>query len=86
MILTFSTTSYGQIFTNSDIQFEITTFYPPLDPSAQVLTICDASGNIIGVNKPSWRIYDYTYDLTVLEERYNILTFINGNAGLAYAR
>ena len=70
----------------NDIQFEITTFYPPLDPSAQVLTICDASGNIIGVNKPSWRIYDYTYDLTVLEERYNILTFINGNAGLAYAR
>lgn len=71
-------------FTN--IQFEVTTFYPPLDPSAQAQTICNASGETIGINKPHWRIYDYTYDLVVLEERFNVLTFTSGTCGLMYAR
>jgi hypothetical protein len=71
----------------NQIEFEFTTFQPPLDPNAQVNVICDQTlGGPIGVNKPSWRIYDYNYDLTVLEERYNVLTFSSGNAGLTYAR
>jgi len=70
----------------NNIQFEVVTIQPPLDPSAQVLTICDASGGIIGVNKPTWRIYDYNFDLTILEERYNVLTFTSGMAVLMYAR
>ena len=69
-----------------NIEFEFTTYTPPLDPNAQTLTICDSEGNTIGINKPVWRIYDYTYDLIVMEERYNILTFTSGNAGLTYAR
>tara|TARA_B100001059_G_C17801347_1_gene566377 strand:+ start:29 stop:1711 length:1683 start_codon:yes stop_codon:yes gene_type:complete len=72
-------------FTN--IELEFTTWQPELDPSAQFYTICDPSGGgIIGVNKSNWMIYDYNYDLTVHEERYNILTFIGGNCGLMYAR
>ena len=70
----------------NNIEFEFVTFLPPLDPSAQVITICDGNGNTIGVNKPTWRLYDYNFDLTVMEERYNILTFTSGNAGLMYAR
>ena len=70
----------------SNIQFEITTFVPPFDPSAQFLSIYDNSGCLIGVNKPNWRLYDYNYNLSVLEERYNILTFSSGNAGLMYTR
>ena len=70
-----------------DIQLEFTTYQPPLDPSAQFYTICDPSGGgIIGVNKSNWMIYDYNYDLTVHEERYNVLTFVGGNCGLMYAR
>jgi hypothetical protein len=70
-----------------NIEFEITTFQPPLDPSAQVYVICDPiTNNIIGVNNPSWRIYDYNFDLTIFEERYNIVTFTSGNAALMYAR
>ena len=69
------------------IEFEFTTYAPPLDPSAQVLTICDTvTGLPIGVNKPTWRIYDYNYNLVVFEERYNVLTFTSGNAALMYAR
>lgn len=71
----------------SSIQFEFTTFYPPLDPSANFLTICDPVTQLpIGVNKPTWRIYDYNYNLVVLEERYNVVRFISGNASLMYAR
>jgi hypothetical protein len=69
------------------IEFEFNTFQPPLDPLAQVYTVCNPNnGEIIGVNKPSWRIYDYNYDLTVMEERFNVLTFTSGNAALMYAR
>lgn len=69
------------------IEFEYKTYYPPMDPSAQFLTICDPSSGLpIAVNKPSWRVYDYTYDLTILEERYNVVKFESGNVGLEYAR
>jgi hypothetical protein len=68
------------------IEFEFNTILPALDPNAQTLTICDPStGNIIGINKPTWRIYDYNFNLVVLEERINIVTFVSGNAGLMYA-
>ena len=68
------------------IELEITTTTPVLDPLAQVLTICDPdSGEIIGVNKPTWRIYDYTYDLHFFEERINVVTFVGGNCALMYA-
>ena len=70
-----------------DIQFEFNTFQPPLDPSAQVFTICNqTTGEVIGVNKPTWRVYDYNYDMVVFEERFNLLTFTAGNAALMYAR
>jgi len=71
-------------FTN--IQLEFTTISPPIDPYAQVLTICDPnSGQIIGINKPTWRIYDYNFDLYLIEERMNMVKFIGGNAALVYA-
>lgn len=71
-------------FTN--VQLEFTTIIPALDPLAQVLTICDPeSKEIIGINKPTWRIYEYNYNLYVIEERINMVVFIGGNAGLMYA-
>jgi hypothetical protein len=73
----------------STIELEFSTYVPPLDPSANFYTICDPNSDPsvpIGVNKPQWRIYQYNYDLTVLEERYNVLTFIGGNCALMYAR
>jgi hypothetical protein len=71
-------------FTN--IQMEFTTIVPPLDPLAQVLTICDPeSGDIIGINKSTWRIFDYNFNFILFEERINVVTFIGGNCGLMYA-
>ena len=70
----------------NQIEFEFTTIIPPLDPLAQSLTICDPeTGNVVGINKPTWRIYDYNFDLYLFEERINEIIFIGGNCGLAYA-
>ena len=70
-------------FTN--VEFELTTYLPPVDPSAQYFNICDEDGELIGVNKFSWDIYQYTYDLHVLEERYNIIHFLGGNVSKMFA-
>ena len=68
------------------VEFEFVTIVPPANPFAQTLTICDPeNGNIIGINKPTWAIYDYNFNLYVMEERINILTFVGGNCGLQYA-
>ena len=69
-----------------NIELEFNTIQPTLDEQAQFSVICDAEGNQIGVNNPNWRTYDYTYDLYLHEERYNIVIFSSGNASLAYAR
>lgn len=68
------------------IEFLIKTIEPTLDTNAQFSTICDNEGNIIGTNKPMWGIYNYTYDLVVMEERYNRVVFSNGTASLEFAR
>ena len=71
-------------FTN--IELETVTIIPPVDPNAQSLVICDPqSGNIVGINKPTWRIYDYNFNIIIYEERYNVINFIGGNCGLLYA-
>ena len=70
----------------SRTEFEIAVVQPPLDPSAQVTTICDAEDNVIGVNKPVWQIYQYSYNLVVMEERYNVLSIASGMAALEWAR
>ena len=68
------------------IEFEIETIVPPRDPNAQTLVICDPdTGEVIGVNKATWRIYDYNFDLIVFEERINFITFTGGNTGLLFS-
>jgi hypothetical protein len=70
-----------------NVEFEINTIMPCRDPSATFLNICDPVTNeVIGTNKQPWDIYKYSYDLNVIEERYNILEFANGVAGLIFTR
>jgi hypothetical protein len=70
-----------------NIEFEFTTYTPDRDEDVQFYQICDPeTGLAVGVNKPIWRLFEYTYDLYVYEERYNMLKFESGNCGLMYAR
>jgi hypothetical protein len=69
-----------------NIEFEINVLPPKLDNEAETLVVCNNDNEVVGINKSVWDIYEYTYELTVLEERYNVLTFTSGNASLMYAR
>ena len=70
------------------IELEITTYVPQFDGiGSSFNVICNDSGNPIGISsKPSWRLYQYSYNMTLFEERYNILSFIGGNCGMLYAK
>ena len=71
-----------------NVELEVATFVPPIDPAGAAYTVvCDSAGSPIGVSqKPSWMLYYYTYNMTVFEERYNVLSFVSGNAGMLYSR
>jgi hypothetical protein len=69
------------------IEFEVNTYVPQFDlVNSVVNVICDSAGNPIGVNKQNWRLYEYNYNLTIFEERYNVLSFISGQCGMLMAR
>jgi hypothetical protein len=70
-----------------NIELEITTFIPQIDPNnASFNIICSTTGQPISVTrKAGWQLYQYNYNMTLFEERYNILSFIGGQAGLLYA-
>jgi hypothetical protein len=69
------------------VEMEITTYSPEFNIlNSNFNIICDGDGNAIGVNKQNWQLFEYNYNLTIFEERYNILSFVGGNAGLMYAR
>jgi hypothetical protein len=67
------------------IDFEVTTIEPTLDPSSSFITVCDQTGSIIGTTK-NLKLYEYSYDFNLIEERYNIIRFVSGQAGLLYSR
>ena len=70
-----------------NIELELTTYIPPVDVNnSNITTIYDENGVPIGINKQNWRLFEYNYNITVFEERYNILTFMGGNCGMLYAR
>ena len=67
------------------IELEFETHLPPFDNASEYFSICDNEGNIVGNTKNS-NLYIYSYDLTLIEERYNIVRFVSGQAGLVYTR
>ena len=68
------------------VQFEYNTIEPPIDPGSNIINICDANGNIIGVRKSTTDLYEYNYDLRIFEERYNMVVITSGNIGLMWAK
>ena len=70
-----------------NIEIELTTYIPSVDPlNSNYNVICSEDGELIGIKKSNWQLYEYNYNLTLFEERQNILSFIGGNCGMMYAR
>lgn len=71
-------------FENIEMKLEL--LEPPKDPSGLYYDICDDDGAIIGTRKNVYDMYKYRYDMKIFEERYNIISFKNGLAGLIFSR
>ena len=71
----------------STVEFEVTTIQPPLNGNFQFTTIRAPDTNeIVATQIPRSGIYDFQYNMIVMEERYNILNITNGTAGLEFSR
>ena len=71
------------------VELEITTSIPPFDASGVNMNVVydNVSGQLLGVQQSNmWNLYQYYYDLYVIEERYNVMYFSNGGCGLMFAR
>jgi hypothetical protein len=68
------------------INFEFNTLVPKFSDQGSIEEyICDTSGNPISFRKNLASLYDYTYDLVIFEERYNVLMIQSGRCGLLHA-
>lgn len=68
-----------------DFEYENTPLLEIRDPSlVAIIPICDSSGNSYGYNKKNWQIYNYTFNMKIFEEHYNVLTLENGLASLYF--
>ena len=69
------------------IELEFVTHSPMMNPLGDYKVICDLiTGDQIATVKDVPKQLLYYYNLTVIEERYNVLRFMSGNAGLMNAR
>ena len=68
------------------VELEFITNQPLLNPNGDFKVICDAFGEQIATTKTAAKTLLYYYNLLVIEERYNVIRFISGNAGLMNAR
>lgn len=71
-----------------NIELEFSTYVPEVDlQGSNFSVVCDTDGVPISVtSKQAWRLFQYNYNMTIFEERYNILSFISGNCGMMWAR
>mgnify|MGYP003341141706 FL=1 len=70
-----------------NVELEFTTYLPSTSPLVKETVLCGDNGLPLAIStKPGWQLYDYTYNLVLFEERYNILSFVGGNCAMMYAR
>ena len=69
------------------IEIEVTTYLPPLNQNGVNTEVMCLQGVAVGlVSKPSWNLYEYGYNVLVMEERFNVLSFSGGSCGLQFCR
>ena len=74
------------------VEWEFNTIQPVDASFVSVSVTCDASGTPINPHPPTsadkgyWKTFKYSYDLHIMEERYNMLVCENGMGSLALAR
>ena len=71
----------------SKVSFEFNTLEPPINTEPRLINIiCDTNNNPIGFRKSTADLTEYSYDLKIFEERYNMLIITGGRGDLLQAR
>ena len=71
----------------SKVSFEFNTLEPPINTEPRLINIiCDTNNNPIGFRKSTADLTEYSYDLKIFEERYNMLIITGGRGELLQAR
>ena len=71
----------------SKVSFEFNTLEPPINTEPRLINIiCDTNNNPIGFRKSIADLTEYSYDLKVFEERYNMLIIMGGRGELLQAK
>ena len=72
------------------VELEIATCIPPFNMGSGINTAfscIEVDGAAVSVtNKPAWTLYEYGYNVRIIEERYNLLLISNGQAQMTYSR
>jgi hypothetical protein len=69
------------------VEIEVTTLLPPLSADGvKTEVLCENGKNLSIINKPAWMLYEYGFNIYIMEERFNILSFANGQCGVKYCR
>ena len=70
-----------------NVVMDILTLTPDIDEDQTVNIICDDVGQVIGnIDTDPTKMYKYSFDLVLFEERYNMVRFMGGNVALVYSR
>ena len=69
-----------------NIELALSVLEPLRVENRNAVQICDENGDIIGISQNINDTFLYTYDLTVFEERYNVVHIRGGMIGMLYAR
>lgn len=69
-----------------NIELALSVIEPLRVENRKAVQICDENGDIIGISQNINDTFLYTYDLTVFEERYNVVHIRGGMIGMLYAR
>ena len=63
----------------SQVDIELNLIQSKKNLNAKTKLLVNNSGEVIGINKSTWQIFDNTYKMHFMQERYILLEFENGN-------
>lgn len=71
-----------------NVNLEVATIIPTPATPGQFIPreICGTTGAVIGYNTLYQQMYDYTFDITVIEERFNVVNINSGICALMFVR
>lgn len=79
-------TGYLNTSKYNKIELELSLYTPPISSQVPIIrNICDSAGNVVGTQKENYRLYEYAYDIIVIQTGYNLLSVHDGNVYLVYA-